>query len=730
MVRLAIAFVVLFGFSVPSWAQVTSAPPSPAAAGPKWEFEAHVGGAAGNQPTAGTPISTFPVGETFTAATGRPSRYASTWYFGDGAALINQIAAGFTVIPVSTRMTPLDPVLTRSSVDRQWGLNVGGRVSRRVTSRFSAEFSIDSVAGTVKLRDAALEGIEATRAAFGPIWDAIIATGGGVLFTNPATSSTTALTSRTDVRHTTLTGGVTVALSTGNRLVPYLTAGGGALLRSGDLPAATLTGNYQFRFLNAAPFSESDVVKVRFATKDWSPVGLFGGGVKYALSPRQGLRVDLRVHVSPNALDTLVDAQPSRILGTPPFAIPSTTSPPLVFSNTTATRSNLTGPAIADLKTFAGSGLDFQTSLTVGYFVRFPAAPTHGAVSAPRTPAPALTGVKWEIEAHVGGGTGNQPGTGAPISAFPAGEPFTTLLGGRPSRYASTWYFGDGALLLNQIAAGFGSFAASSKVTPLDPVLTAASLERKSGPVVGVRLSRRLTSIIGAEFGVDSRSGSLNLTDSAVAGLDATRASFTPVWNALLATGTALFLSPSVSSTSTLTRKTDRRQTLVTGAVNFELPVTGRVVPYATVGGGVLIRSGNLPRATLTGNYQFRYLGTAPFNASDVVEVHFAEKDTAPVGLFGGGVKYTLTARQGLRAEVRAHVGSNSLDTLVDAHPSAVTGSPAFSISSFTTPSLVFSNTPATRANLTGPAIENLKTFAGSGREIQVNLTVGYFVRF
>jgi hypothetical protein len=34
------------------------------------------------------------------------------------------------------------------------------------------------------------------------------------------------------------------------------------------------------------------------------------------------------------------------------------------------------------------------------------------------------------------------------------------------------------------------------------------------------------------------------------------------------------------------------------------------------------------------------------------------------------------------------------------------------------------------RANLSGPAITDLKTFTGSGREIQTNLTVGYFVRF
>ena len=72
-----------------------------------------------------------------------------------------------------------------------------------------------------------------------------------------------------------------------------------------------------------------------------------------------------------NPVDTLVDARPNSVLGTPPFSISSFTSPSLVFSNTSATRSNLTGPAITDLKTFTGSGRDFQTNLTVGYFVRF-----------------------------------------------------------------------------------------------------------------------------------------------------------------------------------------------------------------------------------------------------------------------------------------------------------------------------------------------------------------------
>jgi hypothetical protein len=726
-----LASALVFGSDTPAAAQVTSpSPPVPAANDAKWEFEVHFGGAVGSQPTAGTPIGAFPVGDAFTTVVGRPSRYASTWYFGDGATLINQIAAGFIGIPVAGRMTPLDPVLTRASVERRRGPSLGVRVSRRLTPRLGAELSIDSFSGTLKLTDAALKGIEATRAGFGPTWDGLIATGGGVLFTNGSTSSTSALNNGTDSRETSLTGAVNFALPSRTRLRPYLTAGGGVLIRSGDLPTATLTGNYQFRFGGISPFNESDVVTVHFAAKNRAPFGLFGGGVKYAVSPRQGLRVDVRVHLSPNSINTLVDAHPSSVSGTPAFFITSATTPSLVFSNTPATRTNLTGPAITDLKTFDSSGLDIRTSLTVGYYLRFPAAPVAGAVTAPRARAAAVTGAKWELDAHVGGAFGNQPTAGTPIGKFPVGDAFTTLAG-RPSRYASTWYFGDGAVLINQIGTGFtGTSAAATRVTPLDPVLTAASLERKRGLSVGGRLTRRLTPIMSAEFGLDSMAGSLNLTSKALDGLEATRASFTPMWNALIATGGTIFLSPSVSSTSTLAKQADSRQTLVTGAMNFDLPSSGRIVPYVTAGAGVLLRSGDLPTATLTGTYQFRFLGTAPFSESDVVKVHFAMKDTAPVGLFGGGVKYALSPRQGLRVDARVHISRSSIDTMVDAHPSSALGIPGFSISSATTPSLVFSNVSVTRSNLTGPAITDLKTFAGSGLDVQTNLTVGYFVRF
>jgi hypothetical protein len=261
-------------------------------------------------------------------------------------------------------------------------------------------------------------------------------------------------------------------------------------------------------------------------------------------------------------------------------------------------------------------------------------------------------------------------------------------------------------------------------------VLTSASLERRHGPGFGVRLARRITPWISGELNVDSTAGSVKMTRAAVDGIEATRASFTPMWSSLIATGSTLFLTPDFSSGTSFREDTDFRHTLVTGAVNVELPGTGRISPYLTAGGGAILRSGDLPTAVLEGRYNFRFLGTAPFEQSDIVTVRYRQKDTSGVVLFGGGVKFALTARQGLRADVRVHVSANSLDTLVDAHPAWVQATPAFTISSGTTPALVFSNTSTTRPNLTGPAIVDLETFTGSGRDIQTHFTVGYFVRF
>src|ERR687898_516102 len=73
---------------------------SPASEERTWEIEVHAGGIRVGKPTDAT-MAMPPAGEPFTTANGRPSRYVSSWYFGDGAALRNQNAAAFTPVPIN-----------------------------------------------------------------------------------------------------------------------------------------------------------------------------------------------------------------------------------------------------------------------------------------------------------------------------------------------------------------------------------------------------------------------------------------------------------------------------------------------------------------------------------------------------------------------------------------------------------------------------------------------------
>ena len=340
----------------------------------KWEVDGHGGAFFGALSTSGTGGGAFPAGQAFTAASGQPSRYISSWMFGDGAVLINQIASAFAGIPVVDRMASLNPLLSASSLEGSSGGSFGARVSRRLNSRFRAEFEIESSATSLAFTSSSLNRIEATRASFAPVWNGLIATGGGVIFTSPNVSATTVLSDDVSSWRTSMTGNLEIRLWQTPRMIVFATGGGGVIRQSASLPEATVTGTYQFLYAGTvpqAPLSETDTVRVHYQVSQYTPVVTFGGGMKYFLSARSGIRADLRVYASGNSLDTLVDATPSNVVGSPTFSISSTTNPALVFSNSPSLRGNLTGPVITNLKTFTGSGQQVQYSITAGYFFRF-----------------------------------------------------------------------------------------------------------------------------------------------------------------------------------------------------------------------------------------------------------------------------------------------------------------------------------------------------------------------
>lgn len=347
--------------------------------------------------------------------------------------------------------------------------------------------------------------------------------------------------------------------------------------------------------------------------------------------------------------------------------------------------------------------------------------------AAPAVAQESTAGKKWEVEAHGGGLWVNDPSGGTPIAQFPVGGALATGAGTATTRAVSSWYFGDGALLLNQVSAGF---ATPVRLIPLDAALKQRLAKREDGGNVGFRVTRDLTRRFAAEFNFDYSPTALRLTDAAGDGIEAARLTYIGTWNAVLATGATA--NRTVTSTSDVTEG-DGRQLSLTGALRIRFLDTARLRPYATVGGGAVFYSGTTPGATLTGNYGFSFAGLFPFNERDVVTVKVRAKDRVPVGVFGGGIQYDASPRHGLRADVRVHVGADKVDTVVSANPSVTLQSPTFAIATAPgIPSIQFSNSGSInrQSSLSGPAIADLPTFTGSGTQTQVYLTVGYFVRF
>jgi hypothetical protein len=341
-------------------------------------------------------------------------------------------------------------------------------------------------------------------------------------------------------------------------------------------------------------------------------------------------------------------------------------------------------------------------------------------------PAHAQPSGKWEVEVH-GGGLWSTSPTAGKAETLPVATPFTTFVG-TTSRRESSWLFGDGASLLNSVNA---ALRANGTITPLDSVIGAAAARRGNGGAVGFRVARRFGARYAAEFAFDSASAPLKFTSAAIVGIGTTHDSFVTAFKGLLATGPF-----SVSNVSATTDLKDSRgsQLITTGVLTVDLLTHGRFIPYVAGGAGVVNNRGDAPSATLTGTYAFSLSIpglNVPFNETDRVIVRVAPRSRDAVGVFGGGLRYTVSPRWGIRADLRAHVGGGKVDTLVDATPTAVSQTPSLPIASGTSPSIQFSNNQSLApTTLSGPAISGLRTFTASGTAIRTNITGGVYFRF
>jgi hypothetical protein len=334
---------------------------------------------------------------------------------------------------------------------------------------------------------------------------------------------------------------------------------------------------------------------------------------------------------------------------------------------------------------------------------------------------------RWTVEIYGGTASTSEATGGTTGAAFPVGTPFTTQTNA-PSRRQPSWFFGDGSKLLNEVLADFAAIDGTTlpRIVPLDAIVTTAATRRTSGTTIGLRVARRLSPRLTLEGSAERTTGSQVFTDAAATGLEQSRESFDAAFKAML--GTAPVTGLSVSSTLAVHEGGSTR-TRISGAARWTMFSGNRLSGHLLAGAGVELNGGADLQAVLNGNYAFRLFATSPMNETDRAVVTIAAPSTALLGVAGGGLSYDLSARVGIRADVRLSVSPNKSTTTVSGAPNVLAQAPAGVLPSLTRPGIQFSSTAGVPSSLSGAALTHT-TFTGSGLHRHVSFTVGIFRRF
>lgn len=331
---------------------------------------------------------------------------------------------------------------------------------------------------------------------------------------------------------------------------------------------------------------------------------------------------------------------------------------------------------------------------------------------------------KFEVEVY--GGLGRFLDAGAGTLSLPsAGAPITTSSPMAPSRRVPSWFFGDGATLLNDVAS---QLDLTTRMTPLDAVIAGIGRTAQNNTSMGARLRYRTAPKVWTELGVDVSSSTTSVPDSLMASVDTTRESFVATFSELLASGP--FTNRSVTATATEGGGSWREVT-ASLAANIEFGSIAGVTPYATVGGGFVTRRGTQPSIALTGRYAAKILGSVPIDETDRVTVRGVARN-APAIIVGAGLARTIGTRLTFRVDARLVAANRTIGANIDAAPSVLTGTPADYIESFTNPSIQFSNNASTgrRSSLSGDALDHLDVARSTRLQTRGLVTVGFGFRF
>ncbi len=336
-----------------------------------------------------------------------------------------------------------------------------------------------------------------------------------------------------------------------------------------------------------------------------------------------------------------------------------------------------------------------------------------GAAAAPR----------WELEGY-GGLSLGRFSSGGETTLPAAGAPITTSSPVFPSWSVPTWFIGDGAAFLNNVAAEFGL---SNRLTPFDEWLRPLELKDAGHFVAGARLTRQIRAPWSVEIAVELSAQSAGISDQLRDALETTASTFQATFSELLSTGP--FTAPVVNSGVAAEGGT-ARDVAITVALGRPLRPFGSFTPYVLAGGGIILPAGDAATADVSGRYRFQIAGSAPVDETDVLTVHYRGR-VAFAAVAGGGVRRPISERWGIRIDARMLVGPATTTVEVDSAPASMTGTPAGFIESFTYPNLQFSNNASTgrRSTLGPPALAGVDVFPG-GWSLRGRVTVGVYVRF
>jgi hypothetical protein len=349
-------------------------------------------------------------------------------------------------------------------------------------------------------------------------------------------------------------------------------------------------------------------------------------------------------------------------------------------------------------------------------------AAASASAQVPGTSEPPQTGFQFEVH---GGSASAGALTLVGSQLAPAGSNFPDFRGGQ-SRFVPSWFFGDGALLANQVAGQTGD---NVRIVALDPVLTAEGANRAKGGAFGFRIGHTITRHVLVEVGYDKDAGHLTIDPAAKAAINATAASFAPYWTAVLTRPSTANVQTSASAAISDNVGTTR---FFTFDVAINIVTIHRWTPYIEFGGGLALPTDDEATVALTGNYQLNIVNNAPnngapLNETDRVRVRF-QAQPAIMKIFGGGVEGHLMRHLGVRVDIRGLLGGNDIKTRLDTAPQSVAGTKPAVVARGASPSLQISTFAGTPSSLVQQGLSKVDTFEGTTRF--TTFSAGVFFRF